>query len=221
MLRNYAESIFDAFTIAYDNSPIPPPHFSYQPPEKGNLSLGCVDEIENAVYIDFTNATRPEVVIVFIGAEPNLFQWIDLQLSRRSSCWFQSSHSSICAEPREMILNIQLTTKTEQIPGTTVSMKSRYNLQFARCDAMDNPPEKIGFLPVMYETVRIPVPDDTYVAGMKLTSENGGSVILSDVSVVLRQAPSTSTVSTSTTVSFCVFSLLFSHTLIFLSACLY
>ena len=209
-MKDYAQFIFNAFTIAYDNSPIPPPHFAYQPPEKGNLSLGCLDKIENAVYIDFTNATRPEVVIVFIDAETDFFQFIDLQLSRRSSCWFESAHPSTCAEPREMIINIQLTTKTEQIPGMTISMKSRYNLQFARCDAMDYPPEKIGFLPVMFETVRIPVPDDTFVRGLKLTSDSGGSIILGDVSVVLRQQSSiASTFSISTATFFSVFLMFF------------
>ena len=205
LLKEYAQSIFTDFVTAYDNSPVPPPHFAYQPPKKGNLSLGCLEKVENGVYIDFDNTTKPEVILAFIDVETKKFEFIDIQLSRRSSCWFQSIHPSTCAEPREMTVNIQLQTESGYIPGTTISMKSRYNLQFARCDAMDFPPEKIGFLPVMFETIRIPVTDDIYVGGFKLISENGGSIILDSVSVVLRQSSTASVLSISSNTFFSIF----------------
>ena len=204
-LPQYAQSIFDAFRTAYDNSPVPPPHFSFQPPKKGNLSLGCLEKVENATHIDFGNETNAEIIVLFNNMEIRKITFIDIQLARRSSCWFESIHPSTCAEPREMKVDIQLQTKTGYIPSATISMKSRYNLQFARCDAMDFPPEKIGFLPVMFETIRVPVTDDVYVSGLKFISENGGSIILGDISAAIQVLSTASSLSMSTITLFSVF----------------
>ena len=187
-LRTYAQSIFTSFASAYDNSSVPPPQFFVNPPKKGNLSLGCLEQIEHGVHIDFDNNKTSEVIILFNKLETRKVSTIDIQLARRSSCWFTSTHPSTCAEPREMRIDIQLQTSTGFNSNTTVFLKSRYNLQFARCDAMDFPPEKIGFLPVMFETVRIPVPNDLYVNGLKLISYSGGSVILDNIAATIQQS---------------------------------
>lgn len=169
-LRTYAESKFPSFAAAYDNSSIPPPYFILTPPKKGNLSLGCLEEIENGSHIEFNNNEKSEINILFNEMDRKKLSIIDIQLARRSSCWFSPTHSSTCAEPREMIINIHLQTNTGFTSNTTVFLKSRYNLEFIRCNAMDFPPEKIGFLPIMFETVRIPVPDDLYINGLKIIS---------------------------------------------------
>jgi hypothetical protein len=205
-LRTYAQSIFPSFVTAYDNSSVPPPHFALNPPKKGNLSLGCLEEIEHGVHIDFVANNQSEVVILFDKLETKKVSTIDIQLARRSSCWFASTHPSTCAEPREIKIDIQLQTNTGFRSNTTVFFKSRYNLQFARCDAMVFPPEKIGFLPVMFETVRIPFTDDLYVNGLKLISENSGSIVLNNIAAVMQRSSEASFLSVSI---YMLFSLLF------------
>jgi hypothetical protein len=135
---------------------------------------------------------------------------IDIQLARRSSCWFGSTHPSTCAEPREIQMDIQLQTETGYIPGNTISLKSRYNLQYARCDAMDFPPEKIGFLPVMFETIRIPITNDVYITRLKFISQNGGSLILGDISVIIQQSSIASFLLMSTMTHYSALFILFS-----------
>ncbi|CAF3567523.1 unnamed protein product [Adineta steineri] len=191
-LQEYAQSTFDAFAKAYDASLVRPPQFTFMPspPQKGNLSLDCLDQIENAIHVDFGNSTKDEILILFDKTHTLNLMTIDIHLARRSSCWFTSTHPSTCAEPREMKLEIQLQTSNGFITGTTVSLKSRYNMQFVLCNAMmDIPPEKLAFLPVMFETVRIPITNGVLITGIKLLSRNGGSVILGDIMGTI-QAPS-------------------------------
>lgn len=209
-LQQYARSNFDLFATAYENSSIPPPQFSFQPPKKGNLSLGCLEKVENAVHIDFGNDTKPEITVLFDKVNIKNVTSINIQLARRSSCWFGSTHPSICAEPRVMQIDIQLQTQTGYIPGTTISLKSRYNLQYARCDAMDFPPEKIGFLPVMFETIRILVTDDVYISGLKFISQNGGSMVLGDISAIVQQSSIASFLSMSAVTLYSALFILFS-----------
>ncbi|CAF2573034.1 unnamed protein product [Rotaria sp. Silwood2] len=187
-LKQYAQSIFASFVTAYNNSQVPPPHFALNPPQKGNLSLDCLELIENAVHIDFGNNSESEVIVLFNKVEVGKSTTIDIQLARRSSCWFTSTHPSTCAEPRLMNIDIQLQTQAGFVYSTTVSLKSRYNLQFARCNAMKLPPEKIGFLPVMFETVTISVVDHFYVSGLKFISHNGGSMILGTIETLIQQS---------------------------------
>ena len=196
-LRAYAESIFPTFAKAYDNSSVPPPQLASDPPKKGNLSLGCLAQVENSIHVDFIAKNISEVIISFDPIETKKVVALDIQLARRSSCWFISMSPSTCAEPREMTLGIQLQTDIGFSPSTAIRMKSRYNMQFARCDAMVFPPEKIGFLPVMFETVRIPVTDGAYIRGVKMISQNGGSVIVDTIVGVVQQ-PSNTTISPST-----------------------
>jgi hypothetical protein len=107
---------------------------------------------------------------------------VDIQLARRSSCWFASTHPITCAEPKEMEIEIQLLqTEKTSIVKASILLKSRYNLQFVRCNAMDMPPEKIGFLPVMFETVRLVVPNGMQVTGIKIIGQNSGSLILGSI----------------------------------------
>ena len=108
-LKEYAQREFPAFASAYDNSSILPPLFILDPPQKGRLSLNCLDSIENALHLNFENQNDGEVLLAFnqpVAMAKN--QYIDLQLSRRSSCWFLSHQPSICAQPRDMIIDIQL-----------------------------------------------------------------------------------------------------------------
>ena len=192
-LRDYAQSTFDAFAKAYDASPVLPPQFFFMlsPPQKGNLSLDCFDQIENAIHVDFGNSTNEEILVLFDKALTPNPSTIDIHLARRSSCWFTSTHPFTCAEPREMKIAIQLQTPNSFITGTTVFLKSQYNMEFARCNAMDLPAEKIALLPVMFETVRISVMNGMEVSGIKFICENGGSMILGDI-VAAVQVPSTS-----------------------------
>ena len=185
-LRAYAEFMFPAFARDYDNAPIPPPQLAFEPPKKGDLSLGCLEHIENGIHVDFVDQTPSEVLIAVNQIETKRVVAIDIQLARRSSCWFTSVSPSTCAEPREMRLDLQLQTNLGFGPNTTVLLKSRYNMQFARCDAMVFPPEKIGFLPVMFETVRIQASDGVYVSGLKLISQSGGSVIVGPIVAVVQ-----------------------------------
>ena len=196
-LRAYAESMFTAFARDYDNAPIPPPQLAFEPPQKGNLSLGCLEQIENGIHVDFVDQKPSEVLIAMNPMEIKRIVAIDIQLARRSSCWFSSMSPSTCAEPREMRLDIQLQTNLGFRSNTTVLLKSRYNMQFARCDAMVNPPEKIGFLPVMFETVRVPANDIAYVSGLKLMSQNGGSVIVGPIVAVVQGSSAGTFVQTS------------------------
>lgn len=208
-LKNYTELQFPLFAVAYDNSSIPPPYFMFDPPKKGNLSLICLEQIENAYHINFNNNDNNEksaVNILFNDMERRKITIIDIQLARRSSCWFTLSHSSTCAEPREMIIDILLETNTGYSSNTTVSFKSRYNLEFTRCNAMDFLPEKIAFLPVMFETVRISVPNNIQINGLKIISRNGGSIILSNIAGIIQQTSSASFYSIS---NYYIFSSLF------------
>jgi len=92
---------------------------------------------------------------------------------------------------------IQLQTNRGFTSTATVFLKSRYNLQFTRCDAMTFPPEKIGFLPVMFETIRIPVTDNLYVIGLKLINQNGGSIILHNIAAIIQPSSNASFLSIS------------------------
>ncbi|CAF4070093.1 unnamed protein product [Adineta steineri] len=204
-LRMYAESMFPSFATSYDNSPISPPQFFSDPPKKGNLSLGCLEQIENGVHINFDNNKQSEVIISFNKVEIKKISAIDIQLARRSSCWFTSTHSSTCEEPREMKLNIQLQTNTGFSSNTTIFLKSRYNLQFTRCEAMSFPPEKIGYLPVMFETIRILVTNDQYISGLKLSSQNGGSLVLDNIAAIIQQSSNASFLSKSIYLLFSLF----------------
>ena len=186
-MQEYAQREFPGFASAYDDSSVPPPLFVLNPPQKGRLSLDCLDLIENAIHIDFGNQNDGEVLLAFNApVVKSTTEYIDLQLSRRSSCWFFSEHPSTCVSPREMIIDIQLQTSAGFLNGTTSSMKSRYNLQFARCNAMDLPAEKLGFLPVMFETVRISLSSSQPVTGLKLRGQNGGTIILGNIRAYLQ-----------------------------------
>jgi len=180
-LREYAQSTFNDFATAYDKAQVPPPHFRFNPPQKGNLTLACLDQIENATHINFGNNTKEEIVIMFDQAHTVNLKTIDIQLARRSSCWFTSTHPLTCAEPKESQIQIQLQDANRFISETNILLKSRYNLEFTRCNAMDMPPEKIGFLPVMFETVRLSVPDGIQVTAIKIIDQNSGTLILSSI----------------------------------------
>ncbi|CAF1434845.1 unnamed protein product [Didymodactylos carnosus] len=180
-LREYAQSTFDAFAKAYDASQDPPPQFIWNPPRKGNLSLDCLDQIENAIHVDFGNSTNEKILVHFDKARTLKPTMIDIHLARRSSCWFTSTHPLTWAEPREMKIEIQLQTPNGFTASTNVLLKSRYNMQFVSCNAMDLPPEKIALLPVMFETVRISVTNGMQVSGLKFIGQNGGSMILGEI----------------------------------------
>lgn len=89
-------------------------------------------------------------------------------------------------------------------------LKSRYNLEFTCCNSMDFPPEKIAFLPLMFETIRIPVTDNVSVNGLKIIGQNSGSIILSNIAVVIQQTSSASFLSLSIHVTFkLIFSIIY------------
>jgi hypothetical protein len=62
---------------------------------------------------------------------------------------------------------------------------------------MTFPPKKIGFLPVMFETIRIPVTDNLYVIGLKLINQNGGSIILYNIAAIIQPSSKASFLSIS------------------------
>ena len=181
LLKDYGQRNFQAFATAYENAQVPPPHFAFNPPKKGNLSLGCVDLIETGFYIDFAANRSSEIWLGFTGLEKKSMINVDIQWARRSSCWFNAINSSICAEPREMPIEIELRTESAIVAQSGTLMKSRFNLQYARCDAMDFPPEKIAFLPVMFETFRISANKSLGVNSLRIRAVNGGSLILGDI----------------------------------------
>jgi hypothetical protein len=75
---------------------------------------------------------------------------------------------------------------------------------------MDFPPEKIGFLPVMFETIRIPITNDVYITGLKFISQNGGSLILGDISTIIQQSSIASFLLMSTMTHYSALFILFS-----------
>ena len=191
-LKDYAQLEYVSFVQHYRNSSIEPPHFILNPPKKDQLSLDCLDLIENAVHVDFTRNSLGQVWINFNEDQTKNIQYIDLQLSRRSSCWFDSTNPAMCSIPREIALMIQIETVSGSASRIKTSLQSRYNLQFVRCNAMDLPPEKLAFLPVMFETIRIEVNDRQPLKRLEIQSGNGGHFILGQIRAYQRASISTS-----------------------------
>lgn len=180
-MKNYAQSEYIVFVERYRNSSFEPPHFILNPPNKDELVLDCLNSIENAVHIDFTESIRGEVTVNFDQQLISNVEYIDVQLSRRSSCWFDAPCLSICSIPRDMNLHMQVETVSEVVSEIKISLRSRYNLQYARCNAMELPPEKLAFLPVMFETFRIYTKDRQILKKLRIRNENGGHFILGQI----------------------------------------
>ena len=106
-----------------------------------------------------------------------------------------------------MKIDVQLQTNTGFSSNMTVFLKSRYNRQFTCCDDMDFPSKKIELLPVMFETIKIPIPDAVYVNGLKLIIKNGVSIVLDNITGIIQQSSRTPFLSISTYLFLISFSL--------------
>nr|ACD54661.1 predicted dienelactone hydrolase-like protein [Adineta vaga] len=212
LLKDYAKKEFPLFVSAYKNTEKIPPQFQSSPPNKDQLEFNCLDQIENALQINFRENSSGELSFKFNSTSIETIQFIDIQLARRDSCWFNSTDSLKCSQPRIMQVHIQIQTATRLYPPMKISLKSRFNLEFVRCNAMDLPKEQISFLPVMFETIRIPLDKPEQVLQLKMNAFNGGSLILSDI----RAIPiSTQPTSKSSHISISILSFLFLYSLHF------
>ncbi|CAF1223458.1 unnamed protein product [Adineta ricciae] len=179
LLKDYAKREFPLFVSAYKNSNDTPPQFQHHIPNKDQLELNCLDQIENALHIHFLDGSSGEISLKFNSSER--IQWLDVHLARRSSCWFNSTDPMKCSQPRIMQLQLQIQTPTRFYPPVKVVLKSRFNLEFVRCNAMDLSKEQISFLPVMFETTRILLTKPEQILQLKISSLNAGSFILGDI----------------------------------------
>jgi hypothetical protein len=162
----YAKNQWNIFLEQYNDSSIIPPHMFY--PVATKPLMYASDPITPGIY------SNGLITIIFEKTIPSNYNFITIDISKRSNCFLTSKNPYKCAKPEIENVNVEFISFNNTIIKTEYikNLKSRFNIQFGRYHAYNESAEKITFLPIMYETYKFNLENIKKIKGINIRSNS-------------------------------------------------